>query len=82
MNPLNPRRFSHHGRIAADSDVRVGDMGECSGLNYEVWVTTDLAQPFTKISGPTAVPSAGATTSYTDGDAGFAAKFYQVRTVQ
>lgn len=83
MNPLNPSsvfRITAASRLTATSVLVT--WASAAGLNYEVWVTTDLAQPFTKISGPTAVPSAGATTSYTDGDAGFAAKFYQVRTVQ
>ena len=50
-----------------------------AGKSYEVWATTDLTAAFTCLSGPSAIPSAGSTTSYTDLAAGSGAKFYQVR---
>ena len=50
-----------------------------AGRSYEVWATTDLTQAFVKVSGASVIPSAGASTSYTDNAASGTAKFYQVR---
>ena len=46
-------------------------------VNYQVWATTDLSQPFSLIRGT--IPSGGATTSYTDTSAAGAVKYYKVK---
>ena len=51
-----------------------------TGKSYEVWATNDLTSPFVKISGSSAIPSAGTSTDFTDTAASGPAKFYQVRT--
>ena len=50
------------------------------GIQYEVLASADLSQAFTTVSGPTPIPAAGTTTSYTDSSAG-SRKFYKVRVV-
>ncbi len=51
------------------------------GRQYEVLATSDLSAPFVAISGPTPLPAAGASTSFTDNAAATAPKFYKVRVV-
>jgi hypothetical protein len=49
------------------------------GINYQVWATTDLSTQFAAVSGT--VPSAGATTSYTDVPAGGVTKYYKIKVL-
>lgn len=50
------------------------------GVNYEVFATTNLAEPFEPVSG--IVPSQGTTTSYYDSNPAAQQKFYQIEMVQ
>ena len=49
------------------------------GINYQVWATTNLSTSFTAVSGT--VPSAGATTSYNDTQAGGETKYYKIKVL-
>jgi len=49
------------------------------GINYQVWTASDLSTPFSQLSGT--IPSAGATTSYTDTSAGGEHKYYNIHVV-
>ncbi len=49
------------------------------GVNYQVFATTNLAEPFQAIS--TVIPSQGTTTSYYDGNPA-PQKFYVIETMQ
>lgn len=81
MNPLNPSSAFRITGVSRQAASVLVTWASAAGRNYEVWATTDLTQPFTKISGSTVIPSAGAATSYSDADAGVGSKFYQIRTV-
>ena len=50
------------------------------GIQYEVLATTSIGIAFSAISGPTPIPAAGATTSYTDTTSA-GRKFYRIRVV-
>lgn len=50
------------------------------GIQYEVLASPDLLQPFINVSGPTAIPATGTTTSYVDPSSGMR-RFYKVRVV-
>lgn len=50
-----------------------------SGINYQVWATPDMTTAFSVLSGT--IPSAGATTSYTDPSASGGPKYYRVQIV-
>jgi hypothetical protein len=50
-----------------------------SGIDYQVWATPDLLTAFSPLSAT--IPSAGATTSYTDLSAGGDPKYYRVQVV-
>jgi hypothetical protein len=49
--------------------------------NYQVWATSDLSVPFSCVSGCPTIPSAGATTSYTDPSAAGSRKFYRIKVL-
>jgi hypothetical protein len=70
-------------RISPQSATAVRlEWSSVAGIRYEVRATSDLAVPFTNVSGPTPITAVGSTTSWTDTAAGDDRKFYQVRVVQ
>jgi hypothetical protein len=81
MNPLNANSVFKITSTARPTSTSVSiTWASAPGKAYEVWATSSLDIPFTKISGLTPIASAGVSTSFTDTSADGNAKFYQIRT--
>ncbi len=79
-NPLDPASVFRVVNITRLSGTSVQlTWSSVPGVEYEVLATTNLAVPFTVISGPFSIPAAGATTGWLDPASGAGPKFYKVR---
>ena len=73
-NPTNAASLLVIIQLNATSQLVV--WSSVAGKNYQVYATSDLSAPFTPISGP--IPSAGASTSFTDNAPPGVHRFYRI----